>query len=109
MQTAPGQLAAAASAKYLAGVQANVAKFERNSLSVDLASWKSITKSKGAPNLGTGATLAKPKVLAFETAFFAYLKAGQSAIDSMPTLTYDQRKQKAIAQMDYNHNFPGYR
>ena len=108
VQTAPGALAAAASAKYLAGVQANVAKFERNSLAVDLATWKTLTVAK-QDRLASGAAAAVNKVTAFDTAFFAYLKQGQSQIDSMPTLTYDQRKQKAIAQMDWNHAFPGYR
>lgn len=106
---APGALAAAASAKYLAGVQAGVQKFERNSLAVDLGSWKTTTIAKGAPRLASGAAAAKLKVAAFQTAFFSYLKNGQAQIDGMPTLTYEQRKQKAIAQMDYNHQFPGYR
>lgn len=109
VQVAPGQRAAAASQKYLAGVQANLAKFERNSLAVDLGTWKTAAISKGRDRLGTGATAAKPKVVAFETAFFAHLKSGQATIDQMPTLTYEQRKQKAIAQMDWNHEFKGYR
>lgn len=109
VQSAPGAAAAAASAKYLAQVQANVAKFERNSLAVDLQSWKTAATTKGAPRLSSGATAAKPKVVAFDTAFFAYLKQGQAQINAMPTLTYEQRKAKAIAQMDYNHLFPGYR
>lgn len=106
---APGVKAAAASAKYLAGVQANVNKFERNSLAVDLGTWKSAAKNKGAQRLGTGATEAKAKFGAFTQAFFTYLKNGQATINNMPTVTYEQRKQKAIAQMDYNHAFPGYR
>lgn len=109
VQTAPGALAAAASQKYLAGVQANLAKFERNSLAVDLNTWKTTTIAKGRDRLGTGAAAAKPKVTAFQTAFFGYLKNGQAQINNMPTLTYEQRKAKAIAQMDYNHQFPGYR
>lgn len=106
---APGALAAAASAKYLAGVQENVTKFERNSLSVDLQSWKTSAIDKGASRLGTGATAAKAKMAAFTQSFFTYLKNGQASINAMPTLTYEQRKAKANAQMDYNHNYPGYR
>lgn len=109
VQTAPGALAAAASAKYLAQVTANVQKFERNSLSVSLQDWKTAAATKGAPRLASGATAAQPKMAAFNTAFFAYLKNGQSQIDAMPTTTYEQRKAKANAQMDYNHAFPGYR
>lgn len=109
VREAPGAAAARASAKYLARVQANVAKFERNVGSVSLQSWQQMAVDKGASRLGTGATAAKPKFQQFTTAFFTYLKAGQASIDAMPTDTYEQSKAKAIAQMDYNHNFPGYR
>ena len=105
---APGQKAAQASSKYVNGVQANVAKFERNSLKVSLGAWQDAAINKGAARLGTGAAQAKPKVLAFQTAFFAYLKAGQATINNMPTDTIDQRIAKANAQMMYAHNFPGY-
>lgn len=109
VDVAPGAKAAAASAKYLAGVQANLGKFERNSASVSLQDWKTAAKDKGASRLGTGATAAKGKFTTFTTSFFNYLKSGQAQIDNMPSVTYEQRKQKAIAQMDYNHNYPGYR
>lgn len=109
VKEAPGAKAARSSAKYLARVQENVAKFERNVGSVSLSTWVDASVNKGSSRLGTGATQAKPKFAAFMTAFANYLKAGQSAIDAMPTDTYEQAKAKAIAQMDYNHNFPGYR
>lgn len=109
VQTAPGQLAARASAKYLARVQANVMKFERNSAAVDLATWKQAAIDKGAPRLASGAAAAKSKVGAFQQSFFAYLKAGQSQIDNMPTDTLDQALAKANAQARYNAAYPGYR
>lgn len=109
VQTAPGVLAARASNKYLLGVQANVAKFERNVSAVPLTTWQQLATQKGAPRLGTGAAAAEPKFLAFTTAFFQYLKNGQATIDAMPTDTIDQRIAKAVAQMQYAHNFPGYR
>lgn len=109
VQTAPGQAAARASAKYLARVQANVAKFERNSAAVDLATWKQLAIDKGASRLGSGATAAKPKMAAFTQSFFAYLKAGQSQIDAMPTDTLDQAIAKQAAQVRYNAAYPGYR
>lgn len=109
VQTAPGVLAARASQKYLNGVTSNVAKFERNVSSVSLAAWQQMAVDKGSTRLGTGATAAKPKFAAFTTAFFQYLKNGQASIDAMPTDTIDQRIAKAVAQMQYAHNFPGYR
>lgn len=107
--TAPGQLAAAASAKYLARVQANVAKFEKNSAAVDVGTWKQLAISKGAPRLGSGATAAQSKVKAFQDSFFAYLKQGQATINAMPTDTIDQALAKANAQARYNAAYPGYR
>lgn len=109
VQTAPGQLAAAASAKWLARTQAAVTKFEKNSASVQLADWKTLAKTKGAPRLGSGASAAQSKVLAFQNSFFAYLKAGQARIDAMPTDTIDMALAKANEQARYNAAYPGYR
>ena len=106
--TAPGILAARQSAKYLARVQENVGKFERNVASVTLGDWQAAAKAKSS-RLGPGATAALPKVQAFTQAFYTYLKNGQNAIKSMPTDTFDQAMQKAYAQADYNRKFPGYR
>lgn len=104
---APNAKAAAASAKYLAGVQANITKYEQNNLKVDVNTWKTATLAK-ADRLTTGAAAAKGKFTAFFTAFASHLKNGQAQIDAMPTITYEQRKAKAIAQMDWNHQFAGY-
>lgn len=109
VQTAPGQAAARASGKYLQRVQANVAKFEKNVSSVDIGTWKTLAIDKGATRLGSGATAAKSKMAAFTTSFFAYLKAGQATINAMPTDTIEQSKAKAMAQIDYNARYPGYR
>lgn len=53
--TPPGQAAAAAADRYLAGVQANVAKFQRNVANVSLAQWKDVSVSKGQGRLASGA------------------------------------------------------
>lgn len=71
--TAPGQLAANASDRYLAGIQANVAKFKANVAAVDLATWQNQTVSKGAPRLATGATAAQPKMANVLQQLFPYI------------------------------------
>lgn len=109
VQVSPGVKAAAASAKWLARTQAALPKFEANSAKVDLQQWKTITKAKAATRLASGAAEAKPKVLAFQTSFFQFLKQGQAGIDAMPTDTLDQALAKANAQARYNHSYPGYR
>lgn len=105
---APNQKAAAASAKWLARTQAALPKFEQNNLKVSLQSWQTATVDKGAPRLATGASNAKPKVLAFDTAFYQFLKAGQATIAAMPTDTPEQAIAKSAAQIRYNMTFPGY-
>lgn len=71
--TAPGQLAANASDRYLAGIQANVNKFKANVAAVDLATWQSQTVNKGAPRLATGATAAQPKMANVLQQLFPYI------------------------------------
>jgi len=109
VQEAPGIKAARASAKWLARVQASVAKYEKNVASVDLATWKTAASTTGAQRLATGATKGAPKMAAFMNVFIPYLQANKSTIDAMDTTTFEAAMQKAYAQALYNHNFPGYR
>lgn len=105
---APNQKAAAASAKWLARTQAALPKFEQNNLKVSLQSWQTATVDKGAPRLASGANGAKPKVAAFNTAFYQFLKSGQASINAMPTNTPEEAIAKSAAQIRYNMTFPGY-
>lgn len=105
---APNQKAAAASAKWLARTQAAITKYEQNNLKVSLQSWQTASIEKGAPRLASGASGASAKVLAFDTAFYQFLKAGQATIAAMPTDTPDQAIAKSAAQIRYNMTFPGY-
>ena len=59
--TSPGQLAAAAQPRYLAGVQANVGKWAANVSAVDLGAWKQQSISKGQGRLASGATAGMSK------------------------------------------------
>jgi len=107
--TAPGQLAAAASGKWLARVTAAQAKFERNVSSVTLASWKSSMTTLGIPRIATGAQNAIPKFTTFMTSWLSYVGANAATIDAMQTDTLQQSIAKATAQITYNANYPGYR
>ena len=66
VQQSPGQAAAAASASYLAGVQANVSKFQQNSAAVSTQQWQQAYITKGIPRVASGATAAVPKVASFQ-------------------------------------------
>jgi NAD-dependent oxidoreductase involved in siderophore biosynthesis len=61
VQQDPGVAAAAASDRYIAGVQANVGKFKSNVVT-GLQNWQSAAVNKGAPRLASGATAAQPKM-----------------------------------------------
>lgn len=69
------------------------------------AAWKQAATNKGAARLAQGVQEARPKIEAFAAAFLPHLDAGQQKVDAMPSTTYEQRKQKAIAMMDHNHTF----
>jgi len=60
--TAPGQAAANAADRYIAGIQASLPKFKANSAAVSLQDWQAATVNKGAPRLATGAQAAAPKM-----------------------------------------------
>lgn len=80
VQTAPGQLAAAASDRYIAGVQANVNKFKTNVGSVSLADWQNAAVSKGAPRLATGATAAQPKMATVLGQLFPFIEQVRNSL-----------------------------
>lgn len=70
----PTALAAAASDRYVAGVQANVSKFVANSQAITLQSWQTSTVNKGAQRLAAGATAAEPKMASVFTSLFPYIE-----------------------------------
>ena len=78
---APGAAAAAASDRYVAGVQQNVQKFVQNSQAVSLQSWQQAAVNKGAQRLASGATAAESKVQTVFTSLFPYIS---HAVGSLP-------------------------
>lgn len=73
VQQAPGQAAANAADRYLAGVQAGLPKFKTNSAAVTLGDWQNAAVTKGAPRLASGATAAQPKMANVLTQLFPYI------------------------------------
>lgn len=80
VQTSPGQLAAQAADRYVAGVQANVQKFATNSAALSLQDWKTAATGKGAQRLASGATAAQPKMQAVFTQLFPYIEQVRSSL-----------------------------
>jgi hypothetical protein len=101
VKTAPGQLAAAKSDFWAQQVAAAKQKFASNVAKVTLQSWQQAAINKGAPRLGTGATAAQPKFVAFMTAFIPVLT---NVVAGLPAGgTYEQNKQRSLAFMDALH------
>lgn len=78
---APGQLAAAQQAAYVAGVQANAKIWASKVGAVDLQAWKNSATTIGAQRLSTGATKGAPKMAQFMQNFLPVL-AG--TVQSLP-------------------------
>lgn len=81
VQVAPGQLAAAALPRYLAGVQQNANKWAGRVASVSLAQWKQQAVAKGASRLASGAQSGMAK---YQARIQAVLDAEKSIIASLP-------------------------
>lgn len=78
---APGQLAAAALPRYLAGVQQNAPKWASRVSGISLAQWKQQAVSKGQSRLASGAQAGMAK---YQQRIQAVLDAEKSIIASLP-------------------------
>lgn len=105
VQTAPGTLAAAASAKWLAKVTAAQQKFATNVAKVSLAEWQNAYITTGIPRVSQGAQQKVGKVTAFMDQFLPYLQTGLQTIDKMPSTTLEDGIARATAMIRYNAKF----
>lgn len=81
VQVAPGQLAAAAMPRYLAGVQQNAQKWASRSAGVTLAQWKQQSIDKGQARLATGAQTGMAK---YQARIAPVLDAIKSITNGLP-------------------------
>lgn len=103
----PMELAAANKQGWLNGIQEAAAngKWERGLRRNPASYWKEQCSNIGAQRLATGATKGKPKWQAFATQFFPFLQQVTDRVRAMPASTYEERKARAVAQMDGVHQF----
>lgn len=98
---APGQAAAAASDRFLAGIQSSVAsgKWQRNVAAVSLQDWQSAMIKKGLPRIATGTAQAVatkgPKI----DTLLANVATAQAAVQSLPKGGIEQGIARATAFM----------
>lgn len=104
--TPPGQLAAAAQARYLAGVQSNVSKWQSRVASVTLQQWKQVSVDKGQGRLASGAQAGMAK---YQQRIAAVLDAEKSIIAGLPPRgTVEQNIQRSSQfQMAMHQAFQG--
>lgn len=105
VQTAPGQLAAAAADKWLMRVQQAKAKFASRVGAVSLDQWKTAYTTYGVQRVASGAQAKQGKMAAFQADWLAYLAANQGKIDRMPNVTLEDGINKATAQIRLNAAF----
>lgn len=99
---APGQLAAAAQDRYLAGVQQNVQKFASRVAAVPLQTWKDVSVQKGQGRLASGAQAGLAK---YTAAIEKVLTAQRSIIGSLPPRgTVEQNIQRSSQFQLAMHN-----
>jgi len=105
LSVAPGQLAAQASAKWLAKVTAAQQKFATNVAKVSLQEWQNAYVTTGIPRVSQGAQQKQGKVTAFMDQFLPYLNTGLQVIDKMPSTTLEDGIARATAMIRYNAKF----
>jgi len=104
---APGQLAAKQVNTWLAKIQASAGKWAKNVGAVSLQDWQSAMLNVGIPRIAQGAQAKQSKYQAFAQSFFPYLAQGQAKVKAMPKVTLQDGINRAIAQIQWNANYPG--
>lgn len=94
--TSPGQLAAQAADRYVAGVQANVQKFAANSAALTLQDWKTASAGKGAQRLASGAQAAQPKIQGVFGQLFPYIEQVRSSLPARGDLEQNIARSSAF-------------
>jgi hypothetical protein len=103
---APGQLAAAAQSRYLAGVQQNASKWASRVSQISLAQWKQQAVAKGQGRLASGATAGMAK---YQQRIQQVLDTEKQIIGGLPPRgTVEQNIQRSAAfQLQMHQAFQG--
>jgi len=102
---APTQKAAAKADKWVNAVTNSVDKWKRGLSKVTLDEWKSSMIDKGVARIAQGIDAAAPKVVAFAEKLLPYVDEGRKKIQSMPDISLEDSKQRAVAWIDHMAKF----
>lgn len=101
--TAPTAQAAAASDRWLTGIQQSVPKFKASLQAVSLQDWQNAAVNKGAPRLASGASAAQDKVSAVFGKLFPYINQVRNSLPGRGDL--EQNIQRSAAFQRAMANF----
>lgn len=101
VKVSPNQLAAQASDRWLAGVQAAFAsgKFVDNNNNTSLAAWQNAAVNKGAMNYGPGVQGALQTITDFQTQRAQYQQGLDAQLAQMPRGDIQQNIQRMVTQV----------
>lgn len=102
---APGQKAAAASATWLARLQASQPKWARNVAAVSLQDWQRAMIEKGVPRIAQGAEQSVGKVERFMQDFLPHVERGRQMVQAMPKVSLQDGINRAVAMINHNAQF----
>lgn len=100
---APGQAAARQKTVWQQNTTASADKWARNTSAVSITDWRQAVIEKGVPRIGAGAAASQAKFAAFMGKLLPYVAQVKSSLP--PRGTYEQNKQRALANMDAMHKF----
>lgn len=102
---APGRLAAAQKATWLARIQQSADKWANNVSRVSLEDWKRKMIDVGLTRVAPGAAANVDKVSDFAADFLPHLYRGVEQVRSMPKTDLESGIQRAVAMMRHNATF----
>lgn len=102
---APGQLAAAASQKWLQNTQAAADKWKQRVGAVSLSQWQQAMINVGAPRVASGAQANQGKMQDFMTQFLPFLATQVQTVRAMPSTTLDQNIARSAAMIRATASF----
>lgn len=80
-------------------------KWAKGLKAVSLESWKESAKVKGSANYGTGVRASEGKMAEFMSEVLPHIESGQSIIKTMPDITLEDSKARAVAWIDHMAKF----
>ena len=104
----PTEAAANSQDKMIANLleSVNSGKWARALRGVSLADWKDSALRKGVSRIAAGVQAATPKQQQMATALLQTVDRGIAEIANMPSTTFEDRKARANAWMDFMHANP---